>query len=495
MAYQRGTIESYDMWADEVGDSSYKWDSLLPYFKKSLDFSPPNRDKRADNATAEYDRSSLGDRGPIQVTFSNYAQAFASWVQKGMAEIGIKPIKGFTSGQLLGSSYVLETIQAKTQVRESSETGFLQPALPRGNLIVFVESLAKKVVFDDKKTATGVRVSTGGKQYTLSAKKEVILSTGVFQSPQLLMVSGVGPAETLQKFNIPVVADRAGVGQNMWDHVFFGPSYRVNVITGSAMGNPQYAAKAIDDFNKKQSGILTNSGGDLFAWEKLPQKSRRSFSNSTLSKLATFPSDWPEVEYLSVAGFMGDNQNYATNGPTDSYNYATVVAALIAPLSRGTVSISSANMADPPLIDPKWLVDPVDQAVAIAAYKRVREFFATQAMAPVLIGPEYYPGAPGTQTDEEILAIIRKSFNTVWHASCTCKMGKREDRMSVVDSTAKVIGVTGLRVVDASSFAVLPPGHPVSTVCESCPPRDLSREREGEREKEKEKAGEKILSF
>ena len=216
MAYQRGSKKSYDMWAEEVGDSSYKWDSLLPYFKKSLDFSPPDRSKRADNATAEYDRESIGNGGPVSVTFSNYAQAFASWVQKGMAEIGIKPIKGFTSGELFGSSYVLETIQAKTQIRESSETGFLQPALKRGNLFVFPQSLAKKIVFDDKKTATGVVVNTVGKQYTLSAKKEVIVSSGAFQSPQLLMVSGVGPAETLQKYGIPVVADRAGVGQNMW---------------------------------------------------------------------------------------------------------------------------------------------------------------------------------------------------------------------------------------------------------------------------------------
>lgn len=197
MAYQRGSKKSYDMWADLVGDSSYKWDSFLPYFKKSLQFTPPDRNKRAANATPEYDLDSFGNGGgPISVTFSNYAQALASWVQKGLAEIGIKPIKGFTSGELFGSSYVLETIRAKTQIRESSETGFLQPALKRGNLIVFQQSLAKKII--------------------LSAKKEVIISAGAFQSPQLLMVSGVGPAATLQKYGIPVVADRAGVGQNMW---------------------------------------------------------------------------------------------------------------------------------------------------------------------------------------------------------------------------------------------------------------------------------------
>jgi len=199
----------------------------------------------------------------------------------------------------------------------------------------------------------------------------------------------------------------------------------------------------------------------------LPAKSRKSLSNSTLASLATFPSDWPEVEYLSVGGFLGDNSNYALNTPTDNYNYASVVAALIAPLSRGTVSISSADMADPPIIDPRWLIDPADQAVAVAAYKRVREFFTTQAMAPVLIGSEYFPGlSNGTQSDSSLLALIKRGFQTEWHASCTCKMGKKDDKMAVVDSTAKVIGVGLLRVVDASSFALLPPGHPVSTVCE-----------------------------
>lgn len=197
------------------------------------------------------------------------------------------------------------------------------------------------------------------------------------------------------------------------------------------------------------------------AWEKLPAKSRKSLSNSTLASLATFPSDWPEVEYLSVGGFLGDNSNYALNTPTDNYNYASVVAALIAPLSRGTVSISSADMADPPVIDPRWLIDPADQAVAVAAYKRVREFFTTQAMAPVLIGSEYFPGlSNGTQSDSELLALIKRGFQTEWHASCTCKMGKKDDKMAVVDSTAKVIGVGLLRVVDASSFALLPPPLP-----------------------------------
>lgn len=217
MAYQRGTKDAYAKWANQVGDQSYSWDQFLPFFEKSLDFTPPDETKRAANATPQYDRSSFGKGGgPLSVTFSNYAMAVSSYVQKGLQEIGIPPINGFTSGKLLGSSYVLETIQGSTQERESAETAFLTPALVRSNLVIYPLTLGKKIVFGSNKVATGIVADTEGEQYTLSARKEVILSAGAFQSPQLLMVSGVGPAASLSRHNIPVVADRPGVGQNMW---------------------------------------------------------------------------------------------------------------------------------------------------------------------------------------------------------------------------------------------------------------------------------------
>jgi choline dehydrogenase-like flavoprotein len=140
------------------------------------------------------------------------------------------------------------------------------------------------------------------------------------------------------------------------------------------------------------------------------------------------------------------------------------MAALVAPLSRGTVTISSADTDDLPVVDPKWLTDPADQEVAIAAYKRVRQAFASKAMAVVLADPvEYFPG-PNVKTDAQILETIRKTLHTVYHASGTCKMGKSEDPTAVVDSAGRVFGTEGLRVVDASIFALLPPGHPQSTV-------------------------------
>jgi choline dehydrogenase len=185
-----------------------------------------------------------------------------------MQQVGINSTKGFTSGSILGSSYQLLTIGPKQMTRDSSETSFLQKnGLQRSNLIVYQSTLAKRIIFDGSKTATGVEIDIGehgGVTFVLSATKEVIVSAGAFQSPQLLMVSGVGPAATLQKHNIPVVADRPGVGQNMWDYVLGGPSYRVRVLTTSALGNAQYAAQAALQFNSDhRSGMLTDSGADI----------------------------------------------------------------------------------------------------------------------------------------------------------------------------------------------------------------------------------------
>ena len=132
MAYQRGTIDSYQRWADEVGDQSYTFANLLPYFERSLNFTPPDNTKRGFNATPNYDLSTLGAGGqPLDITFPNYAQSFSSWIEKGLDTLGVKPINGFTSGKLLGSAYNIATINHVTGLRESSETAFLRPALGR----------------------------------------------------------------------------------------------------------------------------------------------------------------------------------------------------------------------------------------------------------------------------------------------------------------------------------------------------------------------------
>ncbi len=465
MAYQRGTKASYQRWADVVGDQSYTFDQLLPYFEKSLKFTPPNMDLRFANGTPEYDPTVLGDgSGPLSLTFSNYVQVFGTWATKGLQEIGFPIVKGFQSGFLTGQSYSMFTINATTMTRDSSETSFLRRGLAYPNYMVYQSTMATKILFDANKKATGVIVDTQGAVYTLSATKEVILTAGAFGSPQILMLSGVGPATTLQQNGIPVVADRPGVGQNMQDHIYFGPSYRVNGLTFSTLSNPAVAAQAAKDFNERAAGPYTNPTTDVLAWEKVPEPLRSNMSNTTLAALATYPADWPELEYLSLGGYLGFQQNLATGGPNDGHNYASLAIALCTPQSRGNLTIASADAAVPPVINPNWLTNRADVEVAIAGYKRVRAFWQSKAMEPFVIGEEAFPGTH-IQTDEQIEDIIRRSFNTIFHAACTCAMGQPDDNMAVVDNHSRVIGVQGLRVVDASAFPILPPGHPQSTVC------------------------------
>ncbi|OCL12515.1 GMC oxidoreductase [Glonium stellatum] len=457
MAYHRGTKDSYKIWADAVGDSSYEWDSFNPLFDKSVTFTPADTSKRLANSTPDHDPATAGAvSGPVSIGYFNYAQSISSWIKRAAAEIGMAPIPGFIGGKLIGSSWNLVTIDPSTQTRDSSETAYLRPSLSRPNLFVYQSTLAKKILFDANKNAVGVLLNTAGKAYQLSASKEVIITGGAFQSPQLLMVSGVGPADTLNKFGIPVIADRPGVGQEMWDHPVTGISRRVNVDGSAVLNTPVKTANAVEEYLNEAAGPLASTGGDILAWEKVPPHIRSTFPNSTLSALSAFPSDWPELEYIARSAYLG-----AT--PPDSSDYASIAFVAVAPLSRGNVTISSADMADPPVIDPRWLTHPADQAVAIAGFRRVREMFAQNSMAPVLIGPETLPGN-ATATDDQILSYIRSTAMTIFHAACTCKMGRANDTMAVVDAKARVYGVQKLRVVDVSAFPVLPPGHPMATV-------------------------------
>ncbi len=305
------------------------------------------------------------------------------------------------------------------------------------------------------------------------------------------MISGVGPANVLEQYGIPVVSDLQGVGQNMWDHFIFGASYQVTTLTHSALGNPSSLQQAIAQYRANGSGLLGNPGGDILAWEKLPNRQRKSLSPSTQASLAEFPPDWPEVEYLILDAYSGDNENYITGAPHTPYMYISPAAAIITPQSRGNVSISSADSEDPPLINPNWLSHPADRELAVAAFKRIRELMATEIVKSVTVGDEILPG-PEVVTDADILDAIEKNGIEAFHASATCKfefrfflpgvvdrctdevrpkqkgkMGQKHDPMAVVDSQARVFGTRGLRVVDISAFPFLPPGHPQATVCKS----------------------------
>ena len=224
-------------------------------------------------------------------------------------EIGIQTIEDFNSGSLLGCQYCSTTINPTNEKRDSSQTSFLDSAAKEEltNLKVFTLTMAKSIVFDENKKATSVIVESNLISYTLGVNKEVIVSAGAFQSPQLLMVSGVGPAAQLTEFGIAVVADRPGVGQNMQDHIFFGPAYRVDLTTFTKLANdPVYLAAEYVNFATTQMGPLTNPVADFLGWEKIPTELRPSLGAQALADLSKYPADWPEVEYLSGAGYVGD---------------------------------------------------------------------------------------------------------------------------------------------------------------------------------------------
>ncbi|OCK81714.1 GMC oxidoreductase [Lepidopterella palustris CBS 459.81] len=465
MVYHRGTKGSYQKWADSVGDSSYTWDNLLPYFKRSCSLTAPNYSpgKRNINGTVSYNASAFDNSlgGPLHVSWPNWASPLSSWIVQGLAAIGIGPTSDINSGYLNGSSWASTTIDPTAETRDSSETSFLDSVIATTSIKVYQDSMAKKILFKSStsKVANGVLINTSGVISNLTARKEIILSAGTFQSPQLLMVSGIGPRATLQHLGIPVVKDLPGVGQNMWDHVMFGSVYPVGVTTATALvTNISVEVQAVADY-LVQEGALTAPGFGTLAWEKLPPSSRSALSESTLAALNEFPPDWPEVEYLGLDGILGNWSSASIQNVTDGNNYGTVGAALVAPLSRGNITITSDDSADPPVINPNFLSHPADAEVAVAAFKRARAVWAR--IADITVGEEYIPGR-SVATDEQILQFIRQTVVQVWHAAGTCKMGQANDVMAVVDSTAKVFGVRGLRVVDASVFPLLPPGHPQS---------------------------------
>lgn len=440
---------------------------MLPHFQRTATFTPPDNDKRGASIETEYDASAFSPKGgPVHISYANYVPSWAALVSKGLNALGLKSIDGFSSGNLLGYSYTTTAVRPKTATRSASDD-FVKAARDENlkTLKVYTQSLAKRVLFDDNKKATGVEVTSIGIDYTLNARKEVIVSGGTFQSPQILMVSGVGPKKQLEEFDIPVVADLPGVGQNLWDHILFGPSFEVQGLEDTlsvAINNASVFQGALDAYIQQQAGPLTSNQVELLGWEKVPKKYRSKFSKTTLRALEDFPEDWPEVEFIPLNVYSEDWSFPIIQQPTDGKKYTSINGALVAPLSRGNITLQSNSTFDAPLINPNFLSHRGDQEVAIALFRRLREVAKSGPMKDTVL-KEVYPGEEH-ESDEQILAVLRDTLMTVWHAASTCKMGKKEDKMAVLDSKARVYGVEGLRVVDASSFPFLIPGHPMGTI-------------------------------
>lgn len=471
MIYQRPSEKSLDQWVELTEDPNWSFQNRLGDFQKSVTFTPPKHDLRQEIPAAQYDaRAFANSNGPVQVSYPNAPQPFSKYMQLSLNEKGIPTARDFNLGVLDGVQYASTTIDPNNGHRSSSRA-FYAAARSRSNLVVYTNAMVKKIVFDNSSTprAQGVEFQyeliPSPENLMFTASKEVIISAGTFQSPQILMVSGIGPKDQLITNNIPILVDNPNVGQGMQDHIFFGPTYPLHSIETltRVSAHHLYLFAQFMNFTLRQQGPLTNNVADMIAFER--------FSDSKLialnaSHLLEYPADWPHIEYLSAPGVVKDFSNLlALNleaGTRTGKEFATILAALVAPKSRGSIKIASKDTSVPPIIDPGWLTDKVDQQLAIEVFKRTRGFFSANAMQPILSGEEYLPGS-SVQTDDEILGWIRNNLMTVWHASCTCSM-RTKDRGGVLDSHFRVYGTTNLRVVDASAFPSLLPGHPQSVV-------------------------------
>ncbi|KAL8995740.1 MAG: hypothetical protein Q9169_004598 [Polycauliona sp. 2 TL-2023] len=397
-------------------------------------------EKMAVDANISYDQAAYGPGGPLHVTYSNYYQPMNPGLIQGFEALNISAQTGFSSGRMDGHGYLAVSINPDTQIKDSSETAFLSQALNATSFRLYKNTIAQKIAFDGNR-ATGVSVETGGVRYSLTAKREVIVSAGVTRSPQMLMVSGIGPREILAEQNIPVIVDRP-VGQN-WQ-------YEMKVEGNAALeADGPFLYQATEDFLQTQTGPLTNWGGDILGFEKLPSPYRDALNQSALDELAQLPDDQPELEWL-----------IASHGPANaSSSYVTFTPAILAVVSKGTIGLSSPNGGDNPVIDPKTFSSPTEQALGVQMYKRLQEFVNATGLTT---GPELKVGPLGT--DAEILEGIKQTGLPWYHGVASCPMGNETDPNAIVDSQGRVFGTTGLRVIDASVIPLIAPGHSMSLV-------------------------------
>lgn len=400
--------------------------------------------------------------GPIQLSYSKFISPWTNWLKRGLEATGFRPPADDEPPSLPFYLQPQLTVRADDASKSTASEFILKAKLTNlARLRVFTSTEVTKIFFEKSK-ATGVYGTASGSESLIKARREVILCAGAVKSPHLLMVSGIGPEDVLKEHNITAISSLRGVGQNMQGHVYFGVSYPVAVETADAsVTNIEGFNKSMRRYEASANGILSSNGLELLAFEKLPPKYRH-FSAQTNAHLSKIGRDWPEVEYISANGYIGSYQSdlfQSFNGT----NHATILATLSAPISRGNITIQAADMSQPPIISPNWLESKADQEVAIALFRRARDLFLSPVLKSIRLGDESWPGA-NVQTDQQILDMVRRSFFTTGHLAGTCRMGQRGDGVAVVDNAARVLGVQGLRVVDASSLPILPPGHPIATI-------------------------------
>jgi len=418
MIYIRGHARDYDQWR-QMGLEGWGFKDVLPYFKRA---------EGNENGTDEFH----GGDGPLGVSNGRSTnELFSAFVDAGK-QAGYPYTDDFNGPQQEGVGPYQHTI--KNGQRCSAAKGYLVPALGRPNLTVEVEALTSRILFEGKK-AVGVEYVQKKQTKQAYADAEVILCGGAVNSPQTLMLSGIGKGEYLKKFGIDVVADLPGVGQNLQDHLDCTVIQEClqPITLHSQVSNPLNQLLTGMQYVFFKSGVGTSNGLESGAFLK------------TRKELEV-----PDVQIHFVAAFMRDHARIKS----DRHAF-TVHICQLRPESRGFIGLKSTNPSDPALIQPNYLQAEADRIVMREGVRMVREILKQPAM-DAYRGPEYWPGADA-QSDEQIDAWIRETAETIYHPVGTAKMGK--DNMAVVDERCRVHGVENLRVIDASVMPTLVGGN------------------------------------
>jgi choline dehydrogenase len=418
LIFIRGQREDYDAWA-AAGNTGWSWDDVLPYFIKS---------ENNQRGASQYH----GAGGPLSVSDIGAKHELMEAFIDAADKLGVPRTDDFNGAKQEGVGYYQLTTWKGW--RCSTATGYLKPVRHRPNLAVHTLAQATQIVFEGKR-ASGVRYRMNGEEREAFAAKSVILSAGALQSPQLLQLSGVGPAPLLEKFGISPVHVLPGVGENLQDHLQLRVMYKCSkpITTNDDLASWWRSMKLGLQWLLYRSGPLAigiNQGG-LFA-RVLPEATTPDiqFHFATLSaELAgAKPHPWP--------GF-------------------TMSVCQLRPSSRGRVTIQSRDAMQAPAMQPYYLSTDEDRRAAIAAVRFARKIAETEPMRGYVL-EEYRPGAT-MQSDKEILEYAKNFGATIFHPSGTCKMGS--DAMSVVDNRLRVHGIEGLHVVDCSIMPMLVSGN------------------------------------
>ncbi len=424
MIYMRGQARDYDHWAQLTGDASWRWEHCLPFFKRHEDHWKGGDALHGAGQEWRVEKQRL--RWDVLDAFAAAA-----------AEAGIHPTDDFNRGSNEGVGYF--EVNQKTGVRWNTAKAFLRPAAGRENLQVWTGATTTRVLFDDTGRACGVEVQPlgGGPRLQPKARGQVVLAAGAVGTPQILQLSGIGPAALLQQHGIAVRQDLPGVGENLQDHLQIRAVFSVEgVKTLNTMVHTPWGKALIGlEYLLRRSGPMSMAPSQLGAFTRSsPQQ------------------PWPDLQYhvqpLSLDAF---------GEPLHRFNAFTASVCHLNPSSRGQVRIASGDPLAAPLIQPRYLSTEADRQVAAQALRLTRRIAAMPALARYR-PQEVKPGLQ-FQTDEELARLAGDIGTTIFHPVGTCKMGADDDAMAVVDSQLRVRGVPGLTVADASVMPTITSGN------------------------------------